>query len=1197
MLNRETFLYFLQKPTGQCYLLNNGHLNYTTIPTWLKNSPGGWFDSELSFGRNIHYWGLNRSYSNSYSFYKDGQDIIRNLLYTSGGIQGSLCLVVNKFNPATGIYEAYYKGEIDIPHVDDNPLESIKAPVIQGGLQKLIKAYENTYFEIPCDGSIPQNISVEIDGYLFHTVLTYNVVPFTVQNSGIIIPMVLYSSTGNDIGVVKGDQKYQAIDPNPVNYGPILATSQNFTYTNYKSSTVTVQGSILLNGNLANGNLKLYTSLGQSFDLIPTANLAAGEYNISQAVTLVPGENIFLLLFSTGGNPNVDLSQIQLVFDSKLDVTYTYAIKPFDLLDLLLQKICQLASSPGYIYNYTLQSNLLTQNSNLCLTSGQSLRNEANAVIKTKLSDFYDSFDAVLSASMGVQSDANGNDQLFFERLGYVLDSSSVDMNVGEVAELKIQPAQDLFFDTVVIGYPEQKYDDIIGNLEFNTTCKWKAPLTPFNSVHKEFKKVSVYRGDMFGIESTRKNINSVSNSSNNRSDNDVFFLNTDLTQSNNTIVVINSVPTNVKSNNNLAPLNQVAYSTINGTGIAADFSKATVNSANDTIRYAGPPTSVLLIANLSGTYIPNPYTFHTGLGFLGTWNTYSYPSVEVYIQFIKNGAIVNQLQTTLNSGKTFNYWYTANINLQFGDSIYINIVPVDPTLPYLYNSFNALVSASFTIQSTGAIVYGVKRGSYTSITGVENASSVYNLEDLSPMLMLQNHGDYIRSVLFNYTGQNLSFLTTDKNANVSRTLQNGNTITECSNVPIGNLNSNILFYPFYLNYKTNVPINFNQVLENAANGHIQNSFIGINAYGFPFDVKQKPAINESQTWKLLISPATSLTDILNIEFNAINTVALMALGSYWSYLNPVKWYPYDFAKPAQYNFIHMDQDVQGRQTRNLAYPAQYLQKWQQNDTIELQCITNGLSPVVIKIIDLTTVINGDLSTGNVTASFTLTETADPSVVNPYSMFQGDFALTDIPEGIYQMVAIIGTGNTITEWKSEPFAIAAKWPDTMLFQYTDTNNKWTTIFTQGYNPQFRIEAKLGKYNTESKFTQFEDQPADIETVNGIPYRTFQLLLGWRTAGIPPWARELLEYILLLETCEIDGIGFTRSNEAKFEEEEFSGWPMSSWKLKVRQSTNKFGSSLTTDGSVDDQMLVTYPIDVSLFGDGNNDGTITITDFE
>lgn len=692
----------------------------------------------------------------------------------------------------------------------------------------------------------------------------------------------------------------------------------------------------------------------------------------------------------------------------------------------------------------------------------------------------------------------------------------------------------------------------------------------------------------MFGVEDARKLVNS--GTGNNKSDNDVFFLNTDLSKTDNTSVEINSLASsgNIRSLNNLPPLNQISYSDIQGTGIALNFQIATLNSTNDIIRYNGNGVSIKLLAQISGIYQPTTYAYHTGIGFLGSWYDYSYPQVPVYIRLMKNNTVLDTAYVLLSEQKPFSYSFNASINLVFGDYFYIDITPVDTTQPFLYNCFRATASANMTIQTNSAEIYGLKRGVYDAISGIDNGTTAYNIEDLTPKQMLLNHGDYIRSILWNYTQYSLTYLTTDKNHNLSIT-KNGATITECTDVPIGSLNPNLLFLPYYIKYKTKVPVNFKDILDNAANGHIQNSYIGINAYGYPMEVKQKPAIDESQEWKLLCSPKTSIDDILNIQFNAINTVQLMALGAYFSLLNSTKWYPWTLTKSDQYNFIHMDEDVQSEQTAHLLHPAQYIQKWQQNDTIRIQCITTNLAPVTIEIYNI--------ETGLLAASFSLPQVTNQAVTSQYALFEGGYALTTLPEGIYQMKAIIGIGATQVMFKSEPMHVAEKWPNTMLFKYTDSRNKWTTIFTTGFAPEFRIEAKLGKFNTESRFSQFENQPADIETVNGIPYRTFILQIGWRSNGVPPWARELLEFILLLETCTVDGLRITRSNEAKFEEEEISGWPMSNWKIKVRQSINKFGVSQTTDGVINDQMLVTYPVNTLLFGDGNTDNTITVTDYQ
>ena len=82
MLTRETFLFFLQNNQGQSYYRkSDGTIDYTNTPTWLPEAPQGWFDQELSFGRNNRYWGLNRSYTQSFTFYNDGADILRYLFY------------------------------------------------------------------------------------------------------------------------------------------------------------------------------------------------------------------------------------------------------------------------------------------------------------------------------------------------------------------------------------------------------------------------------------------------------------------------------------------------------------------------------------------------------------------------------------------------------------------------------------------------------------------------------------------------------------------------------------------------------------------------------------------------------------------------------------------------------------------------------------------------------------------------------------------------------------------------------------------------------------------------------------------------------------------------------------------------------------------------------------------------------------
>lgn len=1186
-LTRELFLYFLQNRNGQSYYRDaTGAVRVTNQPAWLPQAPDGWFDQTLSFARNQHYWGMNRSYSQQYTFYKDGADILRNLIYRKTGLKDNLTLVVNKYDDSNDVYEPYYKGELDLQGMDNDVVEGVTTGMLEGGLQKLIKAYENTVFEIPCDGSIVENKLLQIDGYKFNAVFEYHIPEFQLLDKGMVMPAIYTKTTGSDVGIVKGSSFYEGFLPADLftffQHNPNLIFSSNRAITG-----ATVRGQIILNSTLTSGNVFIYTSNSQKIDLIPlTTTLTAGTYNVSATIDLAAGENVYLVILSAAGTPTFSASSIFIDFDSKFVDTFTYVIKPLDMLNLIVKRICKEASLPPYNINYTVQSSILQQNENLALTSGMALRNETKAVIKTSLSEFYDAYNVELSASLGRQQTSGQlGELLFVERLGYVLDTSTISMNLGEVANLKISLATDLMFDKVSIGYPEQKYDEQQGNYEFNTTAEFKAPLTPFTTVNKELKLISPYRGDMMGIEWTRTLV-SGSNTTNNKSDNDTFIINTDFSQNSNTDVIITSNPTIIKAPTGAPPIQQIAYSAINGGAIAADFSRETKYSNNDIIRYNnGTPITVTLAGTISGVYNGSikKVPVYNPAGFVQGFTTY--PQVDVYIQLIKTDVVIAQQQTTLYDTKSFTAFFNETFQLNFGEFFYIAIVPVNPSLPAIYQCFEIKSAVStITLQTSNASsTYLLKRAVYSATSGLPNADTAYNVEDMTPMRLLQKHGDYIRSCLFNYTGSKLSFLTVSKNHNLTTTI-GGITTIENVDVPISSLNPNLLFYPFYFTFRTKVPVNFNEILETAANGHIQFSFNGTVFYGFPQQVKQKPAIDEVQEWKLLCSPATNIDDILTIDFSGLNTLDLMSYGIAVSYLNPVKFYPLNFTRPAAYNFTHQDQDMFSVQQNGLSFPASYNQKWQKGDTIPFQVITNLLSPVTGYIYDTCNVLKG---------TFSFVQKTDATVVSPFILWEAQYALSGLAEGLYQFKITAGTGGTIAELKSELIDVRTSHPNTLMFEYSDVRNKLQMIFTTGFIGRIRVEGWMFNYDADSNFSQFEDQPADMELINGIPFDLFGLVIGWKSQGVPPYIRKVFERILDIESCKIDGIEFTRSKDAKFEKQEIPGWGMANWAIQIRHRINENSLTVDTAGNVNNQLTVTYNINTKLFGDGNVNSTVQV----
>ena len=1162
---------FLVNDQGQSFYLDKArHVQTSTSPKPLPQSPEGWVEQQLSFTRNAKYFGFNRSYSPPIKFVEDGATILRYLYYTQQGIESPVFYIVSKLDPDSGVYEDYYKGELDLSKITDDVVRSVTVNVIEGGIVKLIKAYENTVFEIPCDGSIQENKSVRINGIKFKTEIEYNLIPFATTDTLAIMPMTISSQQGGDTGIIKADTKYQAI-----NIGD-LTSNENMLFSSVAAIAVEISGQINITAAIGSGRIFFGTNLGHFFDIVPLGAIAPGIVNFDITINLAAGENLFPLCQSNTSS-FIGSTQIYLDYNSQMIDTYCQVVTPMDLFTLLWTKICEHASTPTNKIFYPIQSNLLKQFSHLSITSGASLRGLPGAVIKTTIGDFFTSFHALLCGAMGSFLTDSG-EVLFFEAKKSVFNADIIDFDLGDVSELKIDPAEEYLFDTLKIGYAEQKYDDKSGIQEYNTVTQYRSPV---KRISKELSIISKYRGDSYGIEFTRILLNT-SNSTNNKSDNDCFILGVDFSKTDTTSVLINSTASPIKSSDGtLVNLSQVQYSTVTGTGIATDFAPDRMNAANDIIRYKGAANiAVHLLGIVKGTYTPNPFSYHSGVGFLGSWHDYSYPTVDVYVQFIFNGIVKSQQLITLYQSQGFQANFDLSLNLSFADFFYIKIIPVNPALDHLFNCFNAQASINYALAiSGGSKIYLLNRATYDSVAGIPNGDFAYNLEDMTPARIFDKHKDVIGGIMKGLEQFDLTMQTIDKNAALVTTA-GGKTIIEKANIPIGTITQTPLFYPYVFSFKTKVPDNFASILSGAANAHIQFEFNGKKFSGFPIHCSVKPALNEAQEWKLLCSPKVQLTDLQDLYIDGLNYINLMGLTTFISHLSPVKFVPLNAVLPAQYHTVHMDSDWFSETVKFWATTRNYYQKWQNNDIVSLQVLTVGLSPVEVDIID---------QDCNVKQSITFDNPGDPSVIDK-SLFQMDISLADLPEGLYFFVLKSGTGDAVNQFISEPMHIKANWDKTILIEYKNSRNKMTTVFSQGYSPSLRVEGWIDQFMPESKFTTYEDQPADIEIINGIAFRKYKLNIG-DYYGLPDWVIDKISRITLLDSVKLDGLGYTRNADSKFEVIAVPGSPLRFWSLEIREAKNNDGITLTTDGTLDSNLSVVYNIRTKIFGNGSGSGGI------
>ena len=575
MISTKNFIYFLiDTPSGKAYYRDaTGTIRIlvitASVDVSLKNSPLDWLDTELSFDRNSTYHGINRSYSSSQEFVKDVASIVRELFLLGTGTEVPLTLVVFKYNsqPKAGEpnYKLYFKANLDLPNISEVVFESLSTNLMEGGVTQLLKNYEGTTVQIPCDGQITENVKVNLDGLLVSDAFYYNItsinqvlrsIVVSYNNAFTPLPAVFISNEGDNYGIIHQDpyldiQTYTG----PINYTSITnytASSQNFIYLSTSKIDLKVNGNIVIRYKQSvRVEILLVTNAGQ---IVHASSLIFGNnsdnkvINYSGNITLDANESLFVIFnvykaFTAVPNDAIDIlaGSFTISFASMAKPTRAWGINAFDLFKLILQQINLLASNTDQTFNYQATSNLLQSYSNFIFTSGDALRASGDStyqkyfslvqqdqiiqtyfgpVIKITLKDFFQSIESVLCAEM------NGDDSsLSIEELDSIFNSDEIDFEVGELASLKWSFAQDLAFSDLEIGYAPQTYDQKAGKFEYNTTLEMKAPIKTFS---KKLSKISKIRWDSYGIERLRSNIGATTSTTRNDSDTSVFGLNVD---------------------------------------------------------------------------------------------------------------------------------------------------------------------------------------------------------------------------------------------------------------------------------------------------------------------------------------------------------------------------------------------------------------------------------------------------------------------------------------------------------------------------------------------------------------------------------------------------------------------------------------------------------------------------------------------
>lgn len=537
----KDFIYFLLDENNNSYYQYGDTVLLSASLKPLEFTPDGWKKIQIQNQRNQTYFAIDRSFTVPLEYVKDGAQILK-YIYYNFGVEAKVYMTVCEkrlFFDATHYgfyYTLLYRGEIDLANFKHDSTK-VTVNVMEGGMVKLIKAYENTKYEIPVD--VPEAVEILMDGIELKQSTTYLLNNGNLPNDlgGHTIDLELLNTEAiSSLGATSQERKKtgNAVDV-LWNLGERFLTSgaNNVTITlnwdfnvfvEYAAGSSPLFGArILLQCNVLESSSSRFLIPG-----IETGNkidqkgggdpllLYNRKHNFKGSITFTaPADARFVLYMSA--SPLATREQTYFTYDNdgEFSISYTYTHHPTTIKALHPLYVFQQLVSKMSDGAYTPQSTFLQSIQDVVVTCGDAIRGITGAKIKTSLRDFFTSFNSDFGIGMGMM----GNTLRLEQKSFWVQYSDVIDL--GEVSKMKVSPATDLLINNIKIGTPNQDYDDVNGKQEFNTTHEYSAPIT---RVAKELNLISVYRKDCYGIEFTRLNLDGKATTDND-SDNDVFMI------------------------------------------------------------------------------------------------------------------------------------------------------------------------------------------------------------------------------------------------------------------------------------------------------------------------------------------------------------------------------------------------------------------------------------------------------------------------------------------------------------------------------------------------------------------------------------------------------------------------------------------------------------------------------------------------
>jgi hypothetical protein len=474
------------------------------------------------------------------------------------------------------------------------------------------------------------------------------------------------------------------------------------------------------------------------------------------------------------------------------------------------------------------------------------------------------------------------------------------------------------------------------------------------------------------------------------------------------------------------------------------------------------------------------------------------------------------------------------------------------------------------TVESTG---YKLNRPNYDSITGVLD-NTVFNVE-LSPKRMLLARSSYWASLMLQNQDTYIRYGGNDKNQALSTVLGN-EFVKESEDVPISNLDAN-LFVPIKATFKTKVPDTFNSVFDFFNNGgNIRASFQGNEIWFLPMGkMSVNDVINSTQSWSLLFAAKTPLSTILNLSRQGL-TLNLMKNAIHHSDYNSLHFVKYNYSIDAHYHAKELYDDWFDARNDRWVHNPVYIQKFQTNDYIRDQVITNNVSALTLNMYRC-----GDAI---VVATFVYNPVSPSPIPSPDIVREAEVDFSMYPPDQYFFVMMSGSTPVAI---SERIQTAVDLFETILIETTNSSNLTGFMYSTGIISKVRIEGLVQKWQPNISILTDTDEVGDNQTLHSVYSRQRKILLG-KASGLPDYLYLKISALVILDNLKIEGINYVADNENKLtEQDRILGHPMYHYELTVQLANNEQGIVFDAGVGLADVTSVVITVDAEAFGTGGS----------